>query len=129
MKEVSASETGALAAVWQRIFDALTLSVIRHCYTMLQIWSVAGGVLQPVFQGWRLTSNYEAVKARFEQAVAQYQRSAQERISGSRRTHSSASKNSRASRLELEVSVRAVGRAATDSRAFTTMTHGLANYL
>src|SRR5262249_18020947 len=28
-------------------------------------------------QGWRITSNYEAVKARFEQAVAQYQRSAQ----------------------------------------------------
>ena len=41
------------------------------------IWSVAGGVLQPVFQGWRLMSNYEAVKARFDQAVAQYQRSAQ----------------------------------------------------
>src|SRR5262249_24401760 len=30
------------------------------------VWSVAGGVLQPVFQGWRLTSNYEAVKARFD---------------------------------------------------------------
>ena len=41
------------------------------------IWSVAGGMLQPVFQGWRLTSNYEAVKARFDQAVALYQRSAQ----------------------------------------------------
>ena len=34
-------------------------------------------MLQPVFQGWRLTSNYEAVKARFDQAVALYQRSAQ----------------------------------------------------
>src|SRR5262249_61721874 len=41
------------------------------------IWRIGGGVLQPVFQGWRITSNYEAVKARFEQAVAQYQRSAQ----------------------------------------------------
>ena len=41
------------------------------------IWSVAGSVLQPIFQGWRITSNYEATKARFEEAVAQYQRSAQ----------------------------------------------------
>ena len=41
------------------------------------IWSVAGGVLQPVFQGWRIFYNYEASKFRFEQAVAQYQRAAQ----------------------------------------------------
>ena len=41
------------------------------------IWSIAGGLLQPIFQGWRITSNYEATKARFEQALAQYQRSAQ----------------------------------------------------
>ena len=41
------------------------------------IWSVAGGVLQPVFQGWRIFWNYEAAKFRFEQAVAQYQKSAQ----------------------------------------------------
>ncbi|HSK31661.1 MAG TPA: efflux transporter outer membrane subunit, partial [Candidatus Limnocylindria bacterium] len=37
------------------------------------IWSLAGGVLQPVFQGWRIFFNYEATKARFEQAVAQYE--------------------------------------------------------
>ena len=41
------------------------------------IWSVAGGVLQPVFQGWRIFYNYEATKFRFDQAVAEYQRSAQ----------------------------------------------------
>jgi multidrug efflux system outer membrane protein len=41
------------------------------------IWSVAGGVLQPVFQGWRIFYNYEAAKFRFDQAVAEYQRSAQ----------------------------------------------------
>ena len=41
------------------------------------IWSAAGGILQPVFQGWRIFWNYEATKARFEQAVAQYQKSAQ----------------------------------------------------
>ena len=41
------------------------------------IWSVAGGVLQPVFQGWRIFWNYEATKFRFDQAVAEYQRAAQ----------------------------------------------------
>lgn len=41
------------------------------------IWSVAGGVLQPVFQGWRIFYNYEATKFRFDQAVAEYQRAAQ----------------------------------------------------
>ena len=41
------------------------------------IWSVAGGVLQPVFQGWRIFYNYEASKFRFDQAVAEYQRAAQ----------------------------------------------------
>jgi len=41
------------------------------------IWSVAGGILQPVFQGWRIFYNYEATKARFDQALAQYQKAAQ----------------------------------------------------
>jgi multidrug efflux system outer membrane protein len=41
------------------------------------IWSVAGGFLQPIFQGWRLFWNYEATKARFDQALAQYEKAAQ----------------------------------------------------
>jgi multidrug efflux system outer membrane protein len=41
------------------------------------IWSVSGGFLQPVFQGWRLFWNYEGTKARFDQALAQYEKSAQ----------------------------------------------------
>jgi multidrug efflux system outer membrane protein len=41
------------------------------------VWSVSGGILQPVFQGWRLFWNYEGTKARFDQALAQYEKSAQ----------------------------------------------------
>jgi len=41
------------------------------------IWSVSGGFLQPLFQGWRLFWNYEGTKARFDQALAQYEKAAQ----------------------------------------------------
>ena len=41
------------------------------------IWSVSGGILQPIFQGWRLFWNYEGTKARFDQALAQYEKAAQ----------------------------------------------------
>jgi multidrug efflux system outer membrane protein len=90
------------------------------------IWSVAGGVLQPIFQGWRLTSNYEAFKARFEQAVAQYQRSAQ---NGFREVADAlvSIEKLEGVRVELEISVTALAEAATLSRLrYDT---GLANYL
>jgi multidrug efflux system outer membrane protein len=41
------------------------------------IWSVSGGLFQPIFQGWRLFWNYEATMARFDQALAQYEKAAQ----------------------------------------------------
>jgi multidrug efflux system outer membrane protein len=41
------------------------------------IWSVSGGFFQSIFQGWRLLSNYEATIARFDQAIAQYEKAAQ----------------------------------------------------
>jgi multidrug efflux system outer membrane protein len=90
------------------------------------IWSVAGGMLQPVFQGWRLTSNYEAVKARFDQAVAQYQRSAQ---NGFREVADALVNIEKLEgvRLELEVGISALQDATTLSRLrYDT---GLANYL
>ena len=90
------------------------------------IWSVAGGLLQPVFQGWRITSNYEAVKARFEQAVAQYQRSAQ---NGYREVADAlvTIEKLEGVRLELEVGVAALQDATNLSRLrYDT---GLANYL
>jgi len=90
------------------------------------IWSVAGGMLQPVFQGWRLTSNYEAVKARFDQAVALYQRSAQ---SGFREVADAlvAIEKVAGVRAELEVGVSALQDATSLARLrYDT---GLANYL
>jgi outer membrane protein, multidrug efflux system len=90
------------------------------------IWSVAGGLLQPIFQGGRLTSNYEAAKARFEQAVAQYQKSAQ---SGFREVADAlvSIEKFEAVRLELEESVKALRDSTLLSRQrYDT---GLANYL
>jgi len=40
------------------------------------IWSVGAGLFQPIFNAGRITRNYEAAKARYDQALAQYQRSA-----------------------------------------------------
>ena len=90
------------------------------------IGSLTGGLLQPIFQGWRITSNYEAVKARFEQAVAQYQRSAQ---NGFREVADALVSIEKLDgvRLELEVGVRALQDATSLARLrYDT---GLANYL
>jgi outer membrane protein, multidrug efflux system len=90
------------------------------------IWSVAGGVLQPVFQGWRLFWNYEATKARFDQTLAQYQKAAQ----NSFREVSDALvtiDKLRGVRVEQEEGVRALQDAALLSRLrYDT---GFANYL
>jgi multidrug efflux system outer membrane protein len=40
------------------------------------VWSLAAGIFQPLFTGGRIRSNYEAAKARFDQALAAYQRAA-----------------------------------------------------
>jgi outer membrane protein, multidrug efflux system len=40
------------------------------------IWSLGAGLFQPLFNGGRLKQNYAANQARFDQAVAQYQRTA-----------------------------------------------------
>ncbi len=40
------------------------------------IWSLGAGLFQPLFNGGRMKQNYEANKARFDQAIAQYQRTA-----------------------------------------------------
>jgi multidrug efflux system outer membrane protein len=91
-----------------------------------QIWSVAGGVLQPVFQGWRIFFNYEATKARFDQALAQYERAAQNGFREVADALVSVQKLAEL-RAELERSVAALGNAARLSRVrYDT---GLANYL
>jgi multidrug efflux system outer membrane protein len=40
------------------------------------VWSLGAGLFQPIFQGGRIKRNYEASKARFDQALAQYQKAA-----------------------------------------------------
>ena len=90
------------------------------------IWSVAGGILQPVFQGWRIFYNYEATKARFEQALAQYEKAAQ---NGFREVADAlvSIEKFRELRAELEISVQSLNNAARLSRVrYDT---GLANYL
>ena len=90
------------------------------------LWSVAGGILQPVFQGWRIFYNYESTKARFDQALAQYQKAAQ---NGFREVADSlvSVEKLKDVRAELEISVQSLGNAARLSRVrYDT---GLANYL
>ena len=41
------------------------------------IWSVSGGFFQPIFQGFRLLWNYRGTIARFDEALAQYEKAAQ----------------------------------------------------
>jgi multidrug efflux system outer membrane protein len=41
------------------------------------IWSFGANIFQPLFQGGAIRSNYAAAKARFEQAMAQYQKAVQ----------------------------------------------------
>ena len=40
------------------------------------IWSVGAGLLQPIYQGGRLRRNSEVAQARFDQALAMYQKAA-----------------------------------------------------
>src|SRR5262249_48769187 len=40
------------------------------------IWSIGAGLLQPIYQGGRLRRNLEAARARFDAALAEYQKSA-----------------------------------------------------
>jgi outer membrane protein, multidrug efflux system len=90
------------------------------------VWSVAGGVLQPVFQGWRIFYNYEATKFRFEQAVAEYQRAAQ---NGFREVADAlvTIEKLQGVRAEQETSVQALANSARLSRQrYDT---GFANYL
>jgi multidrug efflux system outer membrane protein len=90
------------------------------------IWSVSGGFLQPVFQGWRLFWNYEATKARFDQALAQYEKAAQ---NGFREVADSLAniEKLRDARVEQEAQVRALADASRLARL--RYDRGLANYL
>jgi multidrug efflux system outer membrane protein len=90
------------------------------------IWSVSGGLVQPLFQGWRILSNYEATKARFDQALAQYDKAAQ---NGFREVADAliAIQKFEEARVEQEQGVAALREAAALARQ--RYDAGLANYL
>jgi multidrug efflux system outer membrane protein len=60
--------TGSMGAVSSGVTNFLTPESM--------IWSLASGLFQPLYNGGRIKQNYEASVARFDQAVAQYQRAA-----------------------------------------------------
>ena len=90
------------------------------------IWSISGGILQPIFQGWRLFWNYESTIARFDQLLAQYEKAAQ---NGFREVADAliAIEKLKEVRAEQETQVVALQDASSLSRLrYDT---GLANYL
>lgn len=91
-----------------------------------EVWSVNPSLFAPIFQGGRITQNYEASKAVYEQAFAQYQNSA---LNGYREVADALASLQAfgEQRLILQTGVDALQDAATLSRSrYET---GLANYL
>lgn len=91
-----------------------------------EIWNLSANITQPIFQGGRILSNYEASKARFDQALAQYQKAVQNSF---RETSNAltAIRSLRESRIEVEQGVEALRDAAILSR--DRYEGGLATYL
>ncbi len=90
------------------------------------IWQVSPSLFQPIFQGGRIRRNYDAAKARYEQAVAQYQKAA---LNSYREVADAlvSVKKLGETRLELEDGVVSLRDAAALARSrYDT---GLANYL
>jgi multidrug efflux system outer membrane protein len=108
------------------LFGAASLELSNLGDGDARIWSIAGGLFQPIFQGGRIRRNYDAAKARFEQAIAQYQKAA---FNAYREVADSlvAIEKLEASRLEQEKGVEALADAARLSRQ--RYTAGLSNYL
>lgn len=90
------------------------------------IWSVNNSLLQPLFKGGAILSNYEAAKARFDEAMAQYQKTVQ----NSFRETSDAIVSEQKSRIATKEYL----KAATALRSSTELSRdrylgGLASYL
>jgi multidrug efflux system outer membrane protein len=62
------SLTGSLGTVSSSLSDFMTGDSI--------VWSLGAGLFQPIFNGGRIRQNYEAAVARYDQALAQYQKAA-----------------------------------------------------
>jgi multidrug efflux system outer membrane protein len=90
------------------------------------VWQVSPSLFAPIFQGGRIRRNYDAAKARFEQAAAQYEKAALNSYREVANALVSVKKLGEA-RLELEDGVEALTDAAALARSrYDT---GLANYL
>lgn len=90
------------------------------------IWSFGANILQPLFHGGRIRYNYEAAKARFDQALAQYQKAAQNAFKDTADAIINIEKK-RAAAVEVEKGVNALADAA--DLAFSRYESGLSSYL
>jgi multidrug efflux system outer membrane protein len=90
------------------------------------VWQASPGLFAPIFQGGRIRRNHDAAKARFEQALAQYQKAALNSYREVANAIVSVKKLGEA-RLELEDGVEALQNAARLSRS--RYDAGLASYL
>jgi len=90
------------------------------------VWQAGAGLFQPIFQGGRIRRNYDAARARYEQALAQYQKAA---LNSYREVADAivSVKKLGETRLELEDGVESLRDASQLSRS--RYDAGLANYL
>jgi multidrug efflux system outer membrane protein len=108
------------------LFGAASHELSNLSDSEARVWSAAAGLFQPIFQGGRLRRNYEAAKARFDEALALYQRAAFNSFREVADSLVTIEKLEQA-RLEHEQEVAALSDAANLSRK--RYTAGLANYL
>jgi multidrug efflux system outer membrane protein len=112
------SLTGSLGAVSSSLSDFLTGDSI--------VWSFGAGLFQPIFNGGRIRQNYDAAVARYNFALAQYQKAA---LNGYREVADSLVTIQKLAerRAEIETGVEALRDAVQLSRArYDT---GLSSYL
>lgn len=112
------SLTGSLGTVSSSLSDFLTGDSI--------VWSLGAGLFQPIFNGGRIKQNYEAAVARYDIALAQYQKAA---LNGYREVADSLVTIQKLAerRAEIETGVEALRDAVQLSRArYDT---GLSSYL
>jgi multidrug efflux system outer membrane protein len=90
------------------------------------VWSLGAGLFQPIFQGGRIKHNYEAAQARFDQALAQYQKAA---LSGYREVADSLVTIDRLKEIRDEQEKGVVALRDASQLARARYDQGLANYL
>src|SRR5262249_12997265 len=90
------------------------------------VWSLGAGVLQPVFQAGRLRRNLEAVRAQFDQAVAEYQKAA---LNGYREVANALVTIQKLSDVRLQRRVGVVALQDASDLARSRYDSGLASYI